>query len=144
MTRFIVDSSVAIPWVIPEIWSSEARLLLDSAHDRIAPGWIALENSNALWKRVRRAEITPSQARQILAVLPTYISYVEVASLVPTALDIAMVIGQTTYDSLYVALAEHAGYPLVTGDRSLYEAVRQHLTTHVIWIEDLPAAIALS
>jgi predicted nucleic acid-binding protein len=142
LTRFVVDSSVAVPWVVPEIFSPQATLLLEPNHQRLAPPWIALENGNALWKRVKKGEITPEQARQIFAAMPAYLTYVDASLLTAPALDIAMAIGETTYDSLYVALAESLGEPFVTADRRLYDAVRRHLSTDIIWIEDLPAVLA--
>ena len=142
MTRFIVDASVSVPWVIPEIWSSHAGLLLDAQYERVAPAWIALENANAVWKRVQRGELTMEQAHQILAVLPLYLTYVDVAALIEPAFDIALTINQTVYDSVYVALAERTGLKFVTGDRPLYDAVKRTMTTSIVWIEDLPAELA--
>ncbi len=42
---------------------------------------------------------------------------------------------RSAYDGAYLALAEEAGNKLVTGDRHLYNAVKDHLPW-VLWIED--------
>ena len=141
MTRFIVDASVAIPWAIPEVWSRQAELLLAPSHERIAPDWIVVEYRNAIWKHVRRGEVTGKEAREISSILSRYLTHVASLPLVGPALDIAVAIDQTVYDSVYVALAERTGLPFVTGDRPLYDAVKRTLTTSIIWIEDLPAAL---
>jgi len=51
------------------------------------------------------------------------------------ALELAHMYERSAYDGAYLALAEEAGNKLVTGDRHLYNAVKDHLPW-VLWIED--------
>ena len=57
---------------------------------------------------------------------------------VATALDLALSLGPTVYDALYLALAISRHCPLVTADERFYRAVRSTaLAAHVVWVDDV-------
>ena len=59
------------------------------------------------------------------------------APLLEAALDIALRIGRTVYDSLYMALAVQLDCRLVTADEKLYNALKNEpLGTRILWLED--------
>jgi len=60
VTVFVVDASVALKWVIPEV-GAEAALALRAADRLIAPDLIVAECANALWKMVSRGEMSPEE-----------------------------------------------------------------------------------
>jgi predicted nucleic acid-binding protein len=60
--RLVVDASVIVPCFVPERFSAAARSWLDAADLLLAPELLALECANALWKKVRRGEITLNDA----------------------------------------------------------------------------------
>ena len=141
MTRFVVDASVAVSWVIPELWSPQARLLLDAGRQRVAPAWLRAEVANVLWKRLKRRELTMQQAQRGVSLVSRYVELAAMDNLVARALDLAAALDEPVYDCLYVALAESLAAPLVTADRSLHRALRAGRQAEVIWIKDLPQVL---
>ncbi|HEV3484087.1 MAG TPA: type II toxin-antitoxin system VapC family toxin, partial [Vicinamibacterales bacterium] len=124
MRQLVVDASVAIKWFVPEVHSPAAVRLLDPDTVLFAPDSIGPEIANALWKKVRRGEITADEASEILSAfaragVEIFPSHVLVAS----AFELAVSLGRTVYDGLYLALAIAQDCPLVTADRKFHAAV---------------------
>lgn len=122
--NLIVDASVLVKAFIPENGSENAGSLLARAEEGevslIAPELIYPETTNILWKKVRRNELTPNEAREIAeAVLAVPIRAEAAASTLLLALDIALACGVTAYDAQYVALAEALDCHLITADLKL-------------------------
>ena len=126
MSRFVVDASVAIKWVVRETDSGFATALLQD-HRLAAPELLVAECSNVLWKKARRGEISDEHA--VLAAELLEASDVE---LVPTrhllarATRLALDLDHAAYDCVYVALALDRGECLVTADTRLRRLVRRH------------------
>ena len=58
--------------------------------------------------------------------------------LVAAALQTAVRVRRSVYDSVYLAYAVQAGAVLLTGDRKLYDAIKVgELAAHIAWIGDL-------
>jgi predicted nucleic acid-binding protein len=55
---YVVDSSVAVKWVVPEVLSDEADRILAGDDPLIAPDLLQVEAANALWKKAARKEIS--------------------------------------------------------------------------------------
>lgn len=87
---------------------------------------------------MRRAEITPEEADEILSafrLLPLEIH--PSAALLAPAFDLAIEFGRSVYDSLYVALAVAEECVLVTADGKLHAVISASpLSAHVGWVED--------
>ena len=66
MSRYVLDANVPIKWFIPEDLTPQAVRLLEGDHQFIVPDLVYLETGNALWKKVRRRQITASEARVVL------------------------------------------------------------------------------
>ena len=110
MSDFVLDASVVVKCFVPEIHSVEARRWQSVAATLHAPTFFDVEVANIVWKKVRRAEITRSQADAILSqVLALPITRHPDGTLVAAAFDIADQTVRTVYDSLYVALAVSLG-----------------------------------
>ena len=133
MSRFVVDASVAVKWFVPEVHSLEAAALLDPAHTLHAPDLIFAEVGNALWKKARRHELRPVEARGVLRGLASVpLELTPTRDLVSGALDLALHLGCTAHDAMYLALAIHHECRFVTADRRLSELVgRGALARHV-------------
>jgi len=120
MTRFVVDASVAVKWFLDENESAEARLLLARDYRLTAPDLVFAEAANILWKRVRRKEMTPTQAQSVqLGLFDIPIDVFEIAALTSDALRLAAETNATVYDCMYLALALRNGFLLVTADQRL-------------------------
>ena len=126
--NLVIGASVLVKAFIPESGSEEAGSLLARAEaaevDLIAPELIYPETANILWKKVRRNELTPEEAREIAeAVLAVPIRAESAPSTLLLALDIALACGVTAYDAQYVALAETFDCQLVTADHKLISSL---------------------
>lgn len=127
--RYVLDSSVALKWVLPEPLSDKARAIRDDfqkqIHELISPDVFPAEVGHGLVKAERRRIIQPRQAEILLAdVLSTppqlFPSYPD---LIARAIKIATQTRSGVYDCLYVSLAEREGCELVTADDRLIRNV---------------------
>jgi len=122
--RLVIDASVAVKWVVPEMGSERAEILLD--HALVAPDLLFAECANVLWKKLRRGELTPEEAgiaaqtleQADLAVVPT-------KGYIARAVAIAAELDHPAYDGIYLAVAEAFGLRLATADERLMRKVRQ-------------------
>jgi len=123
---YIVDASVAAKWFVRETLHDQARTLLhDHGDDLEAPDLLLTEVANIVWKKVRRDEIIPEQARAILPEVRASIAAFHASTdLVERALEIAVALRHPVYDCLYLACAEATDRLLVTADEKLVAAVR--------------------
>ena len=127
----MVDASVAVKWCLPnenELLVPEAYALLDayrrSEMQLVVPDLFWPEIGNALWKNVWKGRIDAAWAQKAYAELmnleiPTAPTY----DLVAKASDLAIEMGPTIYDSLYVALAVESRIELITADERLANAL---------------------
>jgi predicted nucleic acid-binding protein len=133
----VVDASVALKWLVPESLSDAAENVLDANEDLVAPDLLLVEAANALWKKVRRREMTDPDASEVLAVLGTMrLELRPTAPHLDRALKLASALDHPVYDCVYLALAESARARLVTDDASLVRRVRRR--------RGMPSVIALS
>ena len=124
MNEVVVDASVAVKWFVPEVRSLEAVRLLDTASAIAAPDFIAIEIANTLWKKVRRRELESGDAAAVLAGLAAVpITMVPASDVLPAALELAMELGCTVYDSLYLAVAIALDRVVVTADQKFAAAI---------------------
>ena len=128
----VVDASLALKWVVREPHSEEAAAQLEawSRANRplLTPPLIVYEATNVLHQRVRRGEFSSIEAQEALAsLLQTLAPTVQyVPGLAGRALALANQFGlSATYDSHYLALAEHVAGEFWTADRRLWSATYQ-------------------
>jgi predicted nucleic acid-binding protein len=140
LTRVVVDASVAVKWLLPEVHSEAARKLLASREIELwAPDLIWVEVGNVLWRKIRRAEVpaeTASELHERFRRFPLRIHPSQ--SLGGTAWILARDFDRSFYDSLYLALALHRACPFVTADRKLYNALESGTSRDLlVWVEDI-------
>ena len=127
MTQYVIDTSVAAKWFIPEDHSAVARRLLAPDHVRVAPDLIFVEFANVIVKRRRRNEILARDAVEHLSALEGLLQVHDSARLMASAVEIAVSFDRSAYDATFVALAMLERCQLVTADRRLYNALAPHL-----------------
>jgi predicted nucleic acid-binding protein len=139
MMRVVVDASVAIKWYLDEPHALEARRLLDRTFTRVVPDLFFAEIGNTCWKLHRRSQLPPDILDDIRdAVMMVPLEVHPIRSLLSAAMAIAVRLGTTVYDSLYVTLSEQTHAPLVTADRRLLDAVSGGVSrAEMIWVADL-------
>jgi predicted nucleic acid-binding protein len=140
VSRFVVDASIAVKWLLPEAHTDAARRTLSGDHELLAPDLIWAEVGSAIWKRWRSGQIGSDTARVLLSAFrraPLQISESKV--LMDSAWDIAERYDRSFYDSLYLALAVIAECPLVTADLKLYNRLKASpFADSLVWVEDTP------
>ena len=137
---FIIDTSVAIKWYLPEIYQSEAQRFLDPVCDRHAPDLLHAELGSVLLKKFRRREIKFDECRWYLGRLSAVplISH-EALPLRQVALEIGLQIGSSFYDGLFLALAMQLGGRLVTADNKLYRKIQSSpFGPWALWVANSP------
>lgn len=124
---FVLDSSVALAWVLPD----EANPTLDRLCDRLTteiahvpPVW-PLEIGNVLLVAVKRGRLTAKNVRHLVAelcALPLKIDSTCTERALEETLSLAKQYNITTYDASYLELAKRHDLPLATLDTKLRQA----------------------
>jgi predicted nucleic acid-binding protein len=124
MSGAVIDASVLIKLYIDEAGSSAAERAVKNSDPLLAPDLLLPETANILWKYVRRGELSPTAANEILGdIMQLRLQITASQELVEPALRIAVETGRTVYESLYVALGVQAGTVLLTADERLANAI---------------------
>lgn len=122
----VVDASVVVDWVAPDVDPSAAspallRRLAATDDQLFAPRLLIEEVSNALLSGIRRSRWTGAEADRAQALIRRLpVRLVDTAADFDRAWDLARRYdNHPIYDMLYVALAERLRIPLITADDSL-------------------------
>jgi predicted nucleic acid-binding protein len=117
----VIDSSVAFAALLPDDENAEwSRNILASGH-LVGPELLVIEVSHLLRRSVRRGALTEHDASGALAdFLDIMDVFVDHVPLVPRMWELHSNV--TSYDAVYVALAEALGAPLATLDQKLRNA----------------------
>ncbi len=130
MSVFVLDASVVLKWFVPEIHSDQARTLLSATHHYLSPDLLFPEVGNAIWKKVRRGELTAWEGQRLAADIATVaVETVPTRGLMIDAHALAIAIGLTVYDAMYLALAVRLETALITADDRLVRTVAAHPLT---------------
>jgi len=125
MKFFVIDASVAVKWYIPEPFSEQAvyylELLREGKAKLLAPELIIAELGNVLWKKELSGELARDEIQLIGETMANSFpaELTEARLLLPAALELALDLKLTVYDSLYLALAIVKRATLVTADKKL-------------------------
>jgi predicted nucleic acid-binding protein len=135
----VIDASVVLRgFFTDQEGHAEAQALIRAyAQEEVkllAPTLLPYEVTNGILQAVRRDRIGLEKGQEILTAFQGLgIPTVEVPW--QQALELARTHDRSAYDGAHLALAEERGSKLVTGDRRLYNAVKDRLPW-VLWIED--------
>lgn len=135
----IIDASALLPAYFPDEDQAPSQRLVRNYVlgdlELVAPTLLVYEMTNAIMQAIRRGRIRENQGMEALDSfdglgIPLFsVSWREMA-------EFAHRFDRSAYDASYLALADKRGEPFVTGDRRMYNAVKNHLDW-VIWIGDL-------
>ena len=134
----VVDASVVLKWQLRDeehvlqAVAMKDDFLVKAKSRVIAPHLIIYEILNGIVTATRQKRIARDKATQAMTNLLS--AAIDVKEISPQrTLELALQYDLAAYDAAYLALAESAGCELWTGDRTLYEAVRDRLPW-VRWI----------
>lgn len=127
---FVVDSSVAVAWLLPDEQGSVADALADRLAEgvAVAPALLLLEVGNALLMAQRRRRLTEREVDKLLGALmalPISLDSGSPDESLARIMALARKLGLTTYDAAYVELAQRLRLPLATLDTRLAEGARK-------------------
>jgi predicted nucleic acid-binding protein len=115
-----VDASIAVQWFVREPGAESAAALIESDDVLMAPDLMPVEAANAWWRKVRRGEMSPIDLEgALVTLLASDIRWMPVAHLLPRAARLAVEVGHSVYDCLYLTLATGWSARLATRDRRL-------------------------
>lgn len=132
-SRICIDASLALKLVLSEPNSDRAEVQwqnwVRSGVEFAAPFLFIYETSSVLRNRVYRKELTHSEANEAFGILAGLgIAYLHPPAIRQSAWELARRYNRpTAYDCYYLALAQHQGCPLWTGDKRLYNTVKEEL-----------------
>lgn len=134
--KYVVDSSVALKWVLPEADADKAISIRDNGRNQLdeihAPDFFTTECGHALFRAERRRLIGAGQAEVLLAAIVSDLPLSHSSlTLIPRASVICQQLGTAFYDALYMSLAEAEGCVLITADAKLVRNV-QRLYPYVV------------
>ena len=139
----VVDASLALKWVLDEPDSNKAIMLLNSwtsnGIDVIAPALFAYEVTNTLHRQVLASKLTYDEARQgqrDLFSIGVQLKFLRYKNISTRAMEFAHQFNlPATYDSHYLALAQHENCDYWTADARLWNVVKGKLGW-VRWFND--------
>jgi predicted nucleic acid-binding protein len=122
----VVDASIAYLWFANEPERFGADELLETESPLLAPDLMAVEATNAWWKKLRRHEMERTDVEQAVTnLLALGIAWTPSAMLLPSAARLATELGHPVYDCLYLALAVSHTAPIATADKRLRQAAER-------------------
>ncbi|MDX1994570.1 MAG: type II toxin-antitoxin system VapC family toxin [bacterium] len=135
MANYIVDASIVIEYLITGVYTSNVRAFFNQVgvQDRlIVPEFCLLECTNVIWKQVRFNGMPRDNAEGLLKVLGALkLIRAPMKHLLSRALTVALKNGLAVYDSSYLALALHYGYPLLSIDQPQIRAATKEGITSI-------------
>lgn len=126
----VLDASVAVKLVVPEVGTAESLAALDRPFRWVAPRLLVTEVASALRQKTVGDELSPIHAAGALAatldaIADGVVRLADDEALVQAALNLALTLKHKVPDCLYLALAEREGATLLSADRTLLALARR-------------------
>lgn len=128
----VIDASVAVKWLVPEIGHEEASSVLDGRDELIAPSIVLLEVHSSILTRERAGSLPPAlaaRARELWSELvhDGALRLVPFEELLPPGIDCAFRARCPLADCLYLAAGLRYDAVVVTADTMMCERAPQAL-----------------
>jgi predicted nucleic acid-binding protein len=119
----VLDASVTVKWFASEPGSAEARSLVHSDEELVAPELAQVEVASALVKKVIRQQLNLEEAHEALGLWFEAINNGDIvllpdADYLAPASELAFQLAHPLPDCLYLAVAERLSVALITADRA--------------------------
>lgn len=114
--KLVIDASVAVKWFVKEPGHDDALAILSRGDECFAPDLIISEVAGALDKKIKKPEITSSQAVEAISSLQSHLSFFSANKCVIKALELASELNHPVADCVYMACAMDIGATVVTAD----------------------------
>lgn len=131
MTRFVLDASVALAWLVDKPVSPfaiQVREALDAGACGLAPALWQLEMVNGLVVATRRKDLSAEDADQGLEFIEQLLAYSIEPDTDPVSVRHVFHTARThqlsAHDAVYLELARREGLPLATLDQRLRAAAK--------------------
>jgi predicted nucleic acid-binding protein len=118
----VIDASALAALLMPEDGGEEVEKAVKEAEGVSTLDLAAYEVGNAVWRRVRRGELSMEEGNVVVSTLLSLLETFEVFSYREVAADtfrLAVDAGITVYDAAYVVLAKRLDARLLTLDGEL-------------------------
>lgn len=136
MPAIVIDSSIALQWVLPEPGAERAFRYV-KADNVISADILLVETANVLAKKVRANTMQGLEAFQALSMVKSAVTMlIRSEPLIPRALELSIALSHPVYDCVFLACAEQAGGQLATRDERLIKRVSERGLGH--FLEQLP------
>lgn len=128
----VIDSSVALLWVLPEPGAEHVFRYVKS-EDVISADIPLVETANVLAKKVRAGDLGAPEAFQALEMVRAAVRrLVRSEPLVPRALELSVALSHPVYDCVFLACAEQAEGKLATRDSPLIKRATERGFGHLL------------
>jgi len=142
LKRLVIDASVVLKWYLTDEEYGEKALNLLTKYisnelDFLAPSLLEYEVVNGLIIAQKRGRI--KEEKILLAIdgfMDLNIKLKDLSQLYPRVLYYCKIYNRSVYDASYLAIAESEGIAMITGDKRLYNAVKEDLKW-VKWLGDI-------
>ncbi len=144
MKELVIDASVILKWYLPD--EEFAQKALNILHRHVsgetalyAPTILPYEILNALLVAEKRGRVNEGVTQNAYnAFLDLEISFLNPFLDYQGVISLARSFNRSVYDASYLAVAENRNFDFVTGDKRLYNAVKEKLKW-VKWIGQIKA-----
>ena len=133
MSRFVLDNSVAMRWILESPKQADQLYAESVLHtlveaEVVVPNLWHLEACNVLLVAEKRKELTGSEVERFISQLenlPIFADSMTALKSFNRTLNLARVHKLSSYDAAYLELAIREGFPLATLDKELIKAAKK-------------------
>lgn len=137
MKDIVIDANIAIKWFLPEPKSELAHIVLEKKPDMYVPAYFFIETESILTQKVRKEELSPEEARQILSALRSFpFQTIQLNVIRDNAFELASKLFFSYYDALYLTTAMLLKSRVFTADeRFVRTASQANLSTFMLPVD---------